>query len=292
VAVTGSSLSTHKERFWNDLPMHLRADRRVLFSVETGSALYHQDNEGNLVEDSEYARTVFPQGCRLTDEQVDALVKLGQEVLHEYFSELKAQPSLLRNELLSHLHAAAQQLPCTVPVTTDVQVVPRVEVRGNGKSVVYVGIPSSDSARYVQHRLQLLGFDMEAKPAGRLCYDILPAGVSKHLVLDWVLQQEASPSSVSGSGRCRAVAVGDRPAGNDVGLTRHEAVPFVSVCEAPDTVPPILRHRAVGHNVRGAAEVLRALVRQAEAGPGELLNVDTAVQEARQAVQLLQVVTA
>lgn len=30
--------------------MHLRADRRVLFSVETGSALYHQDNEGNLVE--------------------------------------------------------------------------------------------------------------------------------------------------------------------------------------------------------------------------------------------------
>ena len=53
VAVTGSSLSTHTERFWDDIPVHLRGEGKVLLSVETGSSLHYQDINGHLAEVSE-----------------------------------------------------------------------------------------------------------------------------------------------------------------------------------------------------------------------------------------------
>jgi hypothetical protein len=57
VAVTGSSPSTHTERFWDDIPRQLCGNGQVLFAVDTGASLYLQDPNGSLVEVRHNMRT-------------------------------------------------------------------------------------------------------------------------------------------------------------------------------------------------------------------------------------------
>ena len=119
---------------------------------------------------------------------------------------------------------------------------------------------------------------------GLQCYDILPSGVGKHLVIKWLMENDLT-TAVEDGGRVQAFAFGDRPAGNDYGLTTHEAVTFVSVSECPETVVESLQRHHVGHNVVGTALVLDSLVSQLETANLEsestLLDVKGAVDEAR-----------
>eukprot|EP00959_Pyramimonas_sp_CCMP1952_P347615 7281171-Pyramimonas_sp.AAC.1 len=67
-----------------------------------------------------------------------------------------------------HLQKRAQDVPLSIPVCSDINIVPRVEVRGAAQSIVFVGIPVLLSKPYYEERLARLGFSMEGKPAGRL----------------------------------------------------------------------------------------------------------------------------
>jgi len=120
------------------------------------------------------------------------------------------------------------------------------------------------------------------------CYDILPPGTGKHLVMDWVLGKAAGHED-DASAPCHAVAFGDRPKGNDAGLTaRHsKGVPFVSVCELDAEVPDHVRSHHVGRNVEGAARVLAELVLQIETnGASTHIDVTAAVALAREKLLL------
>ena len=52
VGVTGSRLTMHKPRFWDELPLSARKEGRVLLFCETGMVLYRPDeNTGEPIED-------------------------------------------------------------------------------------------------------------------------------------------------------------------------------------------------------------------------------------------------
>lgn len=124
--------------------------------------------------------------------------------------------------------------------------------------VVFCGMPVAFSREY--HRLppQLEGA-VDGRPAGRYCFDCVPVGWSKGLLVDYLttVTRELAPG--------RALALGDQPAGNDEGLARRHltGLPFVSVGEGGGAaVPP--PHLAACHVTRlsgaaASAAVLEAL---------------------------------
>ena len=103
--------------------------------------------------------------------------------------------------------------------------------------------------------------------------------------MDWVLGEHQTESNqMKDAVDCHSVAFGDRPAGNDKGLTtRHEVgVPFVSVCELPSEVPDTVKNYHVGNNAKGSAAVIAELVKQLEiGGSATRLDIDKAVNSAR-----------
>jgi len=168
VGVTGSSLSTHVARFWDDIPMQLRVERKVMLSCETGASLHHQDANGNLVEDVQYFQHNFPTGCGFSEEETQHIIQIGQVGLSEFYADLKDKPTLIEDDQLIHLHKKARDSPLSIPVSSDVNIVPRIEVRGAAQSIVFVGIPVALCKPYFEDRLARLGYPMEGKPAGRL----------------------------------------------------------------------------------------------------------------------------
>lgn len=264
VGVTGSRFETHCERFFHELPLSARASGQVLFAVESGTVLFRGDADGSPVEDREFARRTFGEGGRpmFSTEQVAALVELGKAGMRRFFEDVRADSGLLEQAAADEhvVHAVRAVLArlsgeLDVPVSADGNVFPRIEVRAAGSAVVFVGIPSSLSSRYFSMEPTLAAL-VDGRPTGRLCFDCVPPGVGKHAVIRYLLQTgEISPG--------RAIALGDRPCGNDEGLTRwHKTgeIPFVSVAENTSLVPDELRACHAGGNDVGAAAVLRALL--------------------------------
>jgi hypothetical protein len=96
--------------------------------------------------------------------------------------------------------------------------------------------------------------------AAHRCFDCVPAGLDKSLVVSHLIRMgEVVPGF--------ALALGDRPAGNDEGLTRwHRApkggqIPFISVSEHPSLVPEWMGDTHVWRlsNAEASAAVLHRL---------------------------------
>lgn len=129
-------------------------------------------------------------------------------------------------------------------------------------------------------------------PTGRLCYDCVVPGLSKHLVLKYLLRTGALA-------RGSAFALADSPSGNDVGLTEYhnDGMPFVSVCDKVSKVSKKLLNCHVGHNEVGSGAFLQQLVdnwdevggfHRTEGSEG-VLTLETMGQLAAQAAESIEV---
>ena len=136
-----------------------------------------------------------------------------------------------------------------------------------------MGVPIAFGRQYFEIP-QELSAEVDGKPTGRYCFDCVPAGLSKSLVVDYLTSETAEVAFG------RALAFGDQPLGNDEGLTRWHAhgLPFVSVSETSEMVPSHLAdcHVRKFSNAEAAAAVLGSLAdifdERAEIEPQEKLS--------------------
>ena len=96
VGVTGSQLSTHRRRFFDELPLRHRREGRVMLAVQTGSQLYvgHSD-DGRPMRDlafDSYLSESIP--TRLDDDTVKELVDVGRRGLAQFYADLANDPTL------------------------------------------------------------------------------------------------------------------------------------------------------------------------------------------------------
>lgn len=271
VAATGSKLDSHRRLFWDALPLEHRRAGRVLMAVETARQLYRGSPvDGSPVEDEAfeaYSRAIAPPFAPAVVEQ---LCGAGCAGLKAFWADAEgARAAALTAADSPHaefVRKYAGSADARAPLVTDDRAhYPRVEIRQS--MVVFCGMPVAFSREY--HRLppQLDGV-VDGRPAGRYCFDCVPVGWSKGLLVDYLTTQ--THELVPG----HAIALGDQPAGNDEGLTRRHlsGLPFVSVGEgSAAALPPA--HLAACHVTRlsGAAasaavlEVLADLLMEEEA---------------------------
>ena len=152
-------------------------------------------------------------------------------------------------------------------MTNDPDVTPRIELRGPSATqvigIMIAGIPTAYGDKYLSANFAPFAEEVSGQPTGRLCYDCVVPGLSKHLVLKHLLR---TGSLARGS----CVALADSPGGNDAGLTEYHAdgMPFVSVCADRKKVPAALHDCHVGGNEVGSGAFLKQLVDQWEAYGG------------------------
>jgi hypothetical protein len=92
VGVTGSRITMHKPRFWDELPLKARVEGRVLLFCETGMVLYRSDTEGNPVEDETYGP--FPGNTKrfLRQQTIDRLVSHSSKKKTYFIDKSYVQP--------------------------------------------------------------------------------------------------------------------------------------------------------------------------------------------------------
>ena len=274
VGVTGSGFESHSKRFFADFPLAARKGGRVLLAVETGRRLYRGSPiDGNPIEDEAYTSFFESRIRPLAQTTVDDLISLGRAGLAQFYRDLGTPSETDRlvppNDSMAFLRSLPGTPDCEeAPLTTDVKRVPRIEIREGNAAVVFVGVPVRHGNAYFSIPPRL-GHLVDGKATGRSCFDCLPAGLSKSLVLDFLLEAgEITPG--------RVVAFGDQPAGNDEGLTRWHpkeggdgdggeegVIPFVSVSERREMVPDHLQAwhcLSGGGNAASAARALSMLV--------------------------------
>lgn len=263
VAATGSKLDSHRRLFWDALPLEHRRGGRVLMAVETARQLYRGSPvDGSPVEDEAfeaYSRVIAPPFAPAIVEQ---LCEAGCTGLKAFWADAEGvRAAALTADDSPHaefVRKYAGTADARAPLVTDDRVhYPRVEVRQG--MVVFCGMPVAFASEY--HRLPpQLEKVVDGRPAGRYCFDCVPLGWSKALLVDYLTTQteELAPG--------RGIALGDQPAGNDEGLTRRHlsGLPFVSVGDegSAAAVPPA--HLAACHVTRlcgaaASAAVLEAL---------------------------------
>ena len=238
VGITGSRLATHQERFFDELPVEHRRAGRVMLAVQTGLHLYRASAEdGSPVEDAAFEATIRSKITpSFAADVISTLVEAGRIGIRRFYADLARTPELVDSggPLAYLLECDAEE----VPVTQDNRRCPRIEVRDGNSAVVFVGVPSGLNANYfaVPEALKAL---VDGRPTGRACFDCVPHGLDKSLVVAHLLE-----TGVAVAGR--TVAFGDQPGGNDDGLTRwhrhpEQDVPFISVSEHRSMVPEHLR---------------------------------------------------
>jgi hypothetical protein len=228
-------------------------------AVETGRRLYSGNtDDGSPTEELSYTAFANARAPPLDPSVVSTLVSIGRDGIRRFYADCAADASLVEGVhsfLRSYCGSADALDPC---VTTDRQHYPRVEVREGNGAVVFVGVPAALGRCYF-HVPSELRHAVDGKPTGRYCFDCVPSGLSKALVVDYLttVTREVALG--------RALAIGDQPSGNDEGLTRWHGVglPFVSVAEHREMVPTHLAdlHVTRVSNVVAAAAVLESLAR-------------------------------
>ena len=262
VGVTGSRITMHKPRFWDEIPLAARLEGRCLLFCETGMVLYRADEvTGEPVEDESYGP--FPGNTKrfLRQSTIDAVIEAARLSLRLWFADLAANPALLDAfPAMAWLKALAPRWAREdAPVTNDANMTPRMELRGPSDTqvvgIMIAGIPTVYGDKYLTANLQPFKGEISGQPTGRLCYDCVVPGLSKHLVLKYLLRTGALA-------RGSAVALADSPSGNDKGLTEYhtDGMPFVSVCDSIIKVPSHLQNCHVGGNERGSGAFLQAMV--------------------------------
>ena len=299
VGVTGSRLVTHKHRFFDELPLVHRKAGKVLMAVQTGTCLYRGSREdGSPVEDEAFTSYLSSKvASSIPLDAIDILIESGRAGIRRFFADLREDPSLVdANGPLSYLLQCDAE---SVPVTQDDQQVPRIEVRDGNSAVVFVGVPSSINHQYFSVDPRVADV-VDGRPTGRACFDCVPKGLDKSLVVEHLIETGVVSGGGSSCGRYtpssgdlggargdggRALALGDQPLGNDEGLTRwHRGgeggggagagevvdIPFVSVSEAERMVPPHLReaHITSACNAEASARLLNAIADMIEAHQG------------------------
>jgi len=256
IGVTGSGIRTHSQRFFEAVPAEYRQTGRVLLAVETGRRLFRGSPEGAPVEDASFEEYMAARIPPLESSVVERLIDVGRDGIRRFYADLQANPDLVdASGPLAYIRNCSAE---EIPVCQDSTICPRIEVRQSNGAVVFVGVPSSVGGNYFAVPPDLARV-VEGRPTGRSCFDCVPAGLSKALVVEHLLEA----GEVAGG---RAVALGDQPRGNDEGLTRWHAgglvdIPFVSVSEDASMVPPRLVdcHVTARSNAEGSALVLAAL---------------------------------
>lgn len=260
VAATGSKLDSHRRLFWDAMPLEHRRAGRVMMAVETARQLYRGSPvDGSPVEAFEvHSRAIAPPFAPAAVEQ---LTEAGCAGLRAFWADAEgtraAALTAADSPHAEFVRRYAGSADARAPLVTDDRAhYPRVEIRQG--MVVFCGMPVAFAREY--HRLppQLEGV-VDGNPAGRYCFDCVPVGWSKGLLVDYLttVTRELAPG--------RALALGDQPAGNDEGLARRHltGLPFVSVGEGGGAaVPP--PHLAACHVTRlsgaaASAAVLEAL---------------------------------
>jgi len=226
IGVTGSKLSTHCELFFDVFPLELRKQGRILIAVEMGRRLYRgSKSDGSAVEDAEYTAAVGARLPTFNEAVVRELAEVGRSGLVAFYEDFAQDRSMVAAAgphacLHDYVGCADAREP---PVTTDKGSYPRVEVREGNSAVVFLGVPVGLGTRYFTVPDGLLSI-VDGRPAGNNCFDCIPRGLSKSLVVEYLMRTGEVTAG-------RAVALGDSPAGNDEGLTRwHQSgIPFISV---------------------------------------------------------------
>jgi len=306
VGITGSQLATHQRRFFDELPLRHRRDGRVILAVQTGSQLYvpHSEDGRPMRDEAFDAHLSESISVRLDDAIVAELTGIGRRGLVRFYSDLADDPGLVELDgplgylvdIAAKLHADKEvngaDVKFDVPVTDDVHVVPRIEIRTNNSAVVFVGVPSLLGSNYFDIPAHLQS-SVDGRPTGRSCFDCVPAGLDKSHVVRYLIRTNVVK-------RGRTIALGDQPAGNDAGLTlwhnlpydgrpdddddqrRHDhTIPFVAVSECHMMVPDNLKDWHVSNitNAEGSAKILtelECLVGTIEGDTGDItLCVDT-----------------
>ena len=241
-------------------------------AVEMGRRLYRGSPEdGSAVEDRAYTAAIGARLPAFDQDVVRQLVAVGHAGLVSFYRDFTADPSLVASEgrhacLHEYLRCDDARDP---PITIDRTHYPRIEVRDGNSAVVFYGCPVNLGTRYfvVPEGLSAI---VDGRPAGNNCFDCIPRGLSKALVVEYLI----------GTGELsagRAVAVGDSPAGNDEGLTRwhRHGIPFVSVSEDAGAVPTPLAdcHITRLSNARVSAAMLAQLANVEMSGPITLRHI-------------------
>jgi hypothetical protein len=115
-------------------------------------------------------------------------VREARAGLRAWFADLRDDPSLI--EASHFLQGLAKRWADEdAPVTDDSTQTPRIELRGKAPDelfgLVIAGVPVKFGDQYITKRLAFFFEDGEVHglPTGRLCYDCVVPGLSKHLVL-------------------------------------------------------------------------------------------------------------
>ena len=164
----------------------------VMLAVETGRRLYRGSPEdGEPVEDEAYTAYYNEHVSPFSDETVAALVDEGRAGLARFYHDLAADGSLIDPQsevaFLAKLPPDRPEVDAA-PISTDVGHVPRIEIREGGSAVVFVGVPSRLGSRYFSLPPQLTPI-VDGKGTGRMCFDCIPRGLSKSLVMDFLIQR-------------------------------------------------------------------------------------------------------
>mmetsp|Transcript_37268 Transcript_37268/g.58239 ORF Transcript_37268/g.58239 Transcript_37268/m.58239 type:complete len:260 (+) Transcript_37268:118-897(+) len=228
-----------------------------MMATDAGMSLFISDSEGSPIRSNEFDSDCDAKGIKrqLDEGLVQKLIGVGRLGIKRYYQMLKAQPEVYRDERFPWMETLASEGVEEVEVSLDGDVVPRIEVRGVRSSVIYVGIPASFANEMYGEALEPFCQEVEWMPTGRLSVDCLPKGVGKQRVVDFLLNSGKVK-------RGHTLCLGDRPTGNDKGLTlwHTNGIPFVSVCENQAQVPGELLDLHVGGNANGAASFLQTLV--------------------------------
>lgn len=259
IGVTGSAISSHQSRFFDPLPLEARRSGRVLLAVETGRRLFVGSSKtGEPIEDLHFAAELAEKVPLFTATIVDQLVACGRAGIRKFLVDLRKNPALIADDsplvFMRDRITMADALDDAIPINPADGFCPRIEIRPGG-AVVFVGVPSTLGASYFHISDELQGA-VDGRPTGRMCFDCVPRGLDKSLVVAYLLQREVMK-------RNRGMALGDQPSGNDEGLTRwHEGgIPFVAVAERAAMVPDNLRttHVTALSNEHASAAVLDSL---------------------------------
>ncbi len=264
LAITSSTIERIKTEFWEQVPIALRCNGRVLLSTNCGAVLYYSDEKGNLIEDVEYRHKALSGGTVI--KEANHLIDRIVTWLNDYYDYLEANPMVVeqlsekaRRKVEKSMASrngkwTRKQLETIVDID-----MAKIEIRRifNTRDVVQItfrGVPCDlpldfSSLGIEEFNLTLVKNDYSV--------DLLVQGVDKGLPLNWVMQSEKCELNPS-----RSFAMGDRPYGNDAGMI-GKGLPFISVCEYPDRVPQSVRSLHIGGNQEGTKRVIEALVSEA-----------------------------
>jgi hypothetical protein len=191
------------------------------------SAAEYTGDGGEPVEDTFYGPFEGNTQRYLSEAVIDQVIAAMRKGLREFFTDLKADRSLLEEGHWIH-GLADRWADEDAPVTEDRTLTPRIEMRKNSRGktfgMIIAGCPVQYGSKYLSPKIVPFEKDVKGLPTGRLCFDVTVPGLGKHLMLDYLLRTKVITPGA-------AVAMADSPSGNDQGLTqRHkDGIPFISV---------------------------------------------------------------